>query len=45
MSMHPYQIYNLHRIAIIIVIARHISWYVSYRELGQDTQPYVLRTV
>ena len=43
--MHSYQIYNLHRIAINIVIARHISWYVSYRDLGQDTQPYHQLTV
>ena len=40
--MHSFQIYNLHRIAVNIVIARHISRYVSYRDLGQDTQPYYL---
>jgi len=37
--MHSYKIDNLHRIAINIVIARHTSWYVSYRDIGQDTQP------
>jgi len=40
--MHSFQINNLHRIAINIVIARHISRYVLYRDLGQDTQPYDL---
>ena len=37
--MHSYQIYNLHRIAINIVMARHISWYESYRDLANIRSP------